>query len=251
MNARPATAPQFGRLAAAGLLVAGSLAFAAGARPSAAQENGDDGRRDPNEVQVYLQESAGRALANDRVVAYLRAEQQGLDPVEVQGEVNRLMQAGLEAARAVEGVRASTEGYAVYYREDERRWVGQQRLRLDAGDPGRLLPLVGDLQEQGFLMDGLDSYLSPDAADAVTDELTAETIRRLQERARRVAETLGLNSVRLTELHLGGAGEPPPEPLRAMAMESRAATADMAPPAFEAGETRVEVRATATAVLSP
>ena len=239
-----APAPRRGRLAAAALAW---LALVAGG-PVLGQENGE---RDPDEVRVFLQETAGRTLANDRVLAYLRAERQGLDPVGVQSEVNRLMQPGLEAARAVEGVRASTEGYAVYYREDERRWVGQQRLRLDAGDPGRLLPLVGALQEQGFLMDGLDSYLSPEAADAVTDELTAETIRRLQERARRVAETLGLGSVRLTELHLGGAGEPPPVPLRAMAMESRAATADMAPPAFEAGETRVEVRANATAVLSP
>jgi predicted secreted protein len=217
--------------------------------PAAAQERE---AAEPAGTKVVLQESAGRTLTNDRARAFVRAEAEGLDPREVQDQVNRLMGEGLEAARAVEGVEAATEGYYVYYREDQRRWVGQQRLRLESGEPDRLLPLLGELQERGFLMDGLESYLSPEAAEAVTDELTVEAIGRVQERVRLLVDTLGHGSFRLEELRIGGAGAPPPMPMRAMALESGAAKADvMAPPAFEAGETRVEVQVDATAVLSP
>ena len=223
------------------------LALAPGA-PAAAQDR-DDG--EPGGPRIILQESASRSLPNDRVQAFLRAEAEGLNPTEVQAEVTQLMMAALEAARAVAEVDAATEGYSVYYRRDDRRWVGQQRLRLESDEPDAVLPLIGELQGLGLLMDGLGSYLSQAGAEAAADELIVEALGRLQDRLRLLADALEHGSFRLEELRIGGVGEPPPMPYRTMALERAAPAMDMAPPAFEAGETRVEVRIDATAVLLP
>jgi predicted secreted protein len=206
---------------------------------------------DAGTTVLRLTETAERVLKRDRLRFDLRAEASGADPARVQAEINKRMASALERAKGVPSVRVETGGYTVY--EDRApntppRWRGSQSLTLTGRDFAPLLQLAGELQGDGLAASGTSFSLARETARGAEDELTEEALKRLHERADKVAAAMGLSVLRLRDIRVGNAdvGRPMPMPMRAMA-----AAAPAPPPVAEAGEATVQVTVDAEVLLAP
>jgi len=203
-------------------------------------------------TKLTLSERAEKTLPRDRLHADLRVEAIDADPVHIQAEINRRMNAALGRAKQAPGVAVETAGYNVYQERDAKektvRWHGSQGLRLTASDFGALLELAAALQQQGLTMTNLSADLSPAAAKAAQDELTDAALTQIRARAARIATTLGTQVDRYAELHVGNVTTPPVI-LRVMA--AVAAPAAMPPPVAEAGDATIGITVDATVMLAP
>jgi predicted secreted protein len=162
------------------------------------------------------------------------------------------MTAALDRARAVPSVRADIRGYWV---SQERlnnaplRWRGVQMMTLTGADSGALLALAGELQQGGLVMSGMSYDLAPETTRAAEDELTAEALQRLRDRANRVAAAMGLSVRSFRDVRVGNVGgDRPPRPVM---MREAMAASTMPPPVAEPGETTVQVTVEADVVLGP
>jgi predicted secreted protein len=233
-------------------LRAASLAALLIAAPAAARAETPPGEHDAGATVLRLSETAERQLRRDQLRFELRVEATASEPARLQAEVNRRMAAAFERAKALPSVKLETGGYALYEERPQNappRWRGSQSLALVGREFGPLLQLAGELQGDGLAASGMSFRLSREAARGAEDELADEALKRLRERAERIAAGLGLAVLRIRDLHVGnadGARPPPPMPMRAMA-----AAAAPPPPVAEAGEATVQVTAEAEILLGP
>jgi uncharacterized protein len=203
-------------------------------------------------TMLHLSEQAQRQVPRDRLVAALRVEGADADAARLQSDINQRLAASVARAKAVAGVTLTTGGYYVYQdrpKEGPAQWRGSASLALDSKEAAPLLALVGALQHSGLVLSSLGYELSPEATRAVEDELTAEALARLRQRAQRVAQGLGLSVVRISDLHLGNAGGTPPVPRMFAAVMQAGMSA--APPVAEPGEATVSVTVEADIELRP
>jgi predicted secreted protein len=233
------------RCNAVGAMLATALLVApAGAASPSPPQAADDGM-----TVLHLSESADRAIRRDRLHAELRVETTAGNAKQVQAEINRRMTSALAKVKAVSGIKPETGSYSVYEERQQNvpsRWRGSQGLSLLDRDFAELLAVVGDLQNDGLAVSSLAFELAPETARAAQDELTSEALKRLGERAERVAADLHLGVLRYREIRVGNVGGDRPVPIRAMAM---AAAAAVAPPVAEAGDAMVQITVDAEIVL--
>lgn len=229
------------RRPALGLVIA--LLAAVVAAPAPAQE--------PAQTTLVLQETALREVEQDTLVATVTARTEARTAREAQDAVNAAMTAAIEETRAVEGISRATGGYRVYQERDREGrtgpWIAEQDLRLRAPEAGPLLELVGSLQGEGLVLNGLAYELSAEARRQLESELTIEAIERLRERARQIAASMAMQVARIETLRVGGVNEPPVRPM----MQARAEAASMAPPVALPDRETVEVSVDADVVLTP
>ncbi len=202
---------------------------------------------EPNVTRLNLGETASRDLADDRYVATLQGQGEGADAAAAQAALNRQMREALAAVADVDGLEATTESYWVQAREREDEtvvWIARQSLRLETADRELLLDHVSPLQALGLSTQLLGSRLSAAGHASVRDELTAEALTALRDRAMMVAATLGLRFDGFAEVSLDGM-RPMPMPRAAM-MEARADA-----PVMTEGSSTVSVTVSATALMGP
>jgi len=198
---------------------------------------------------LHLSEQAERPVARDQLRAVLRVEGGDSDAARLQAAIDRRMAEAVARAKDVAGVSLFTSGYAVYEQQPKdqpRQWHGSAGLTLTARDPAPLLTLLGELQQSGLLLSSLGYELTPAAARKAQDELTAEALSRLRQRAERVAADLGLAVLRLHDLRVGNATGAQPAP-RVFAAVAGGAPAPVAEP----GEATVTVSVEAEFDLGP
>lgn len=203
---------------------------------------------------LHLTQTAERAIPRDRLRAQLRVEATGSDAKRVQADINKAMNAALDHAKSVAGIKVETSGYSVYEEhqtDTTSRWHGSQGMTLVGSDFAAVLALSGDLQGQGLAMSGLSFELAPETARAAEDALTSEALTQLHQRSERIAADLQLKLVRLRDIRVGNvAGDQPPViRMRAVAMSASASPAP--PPAAEAGDATVQVTVDADILLGP
>ena len=99
-------------------------------------------------------------------------------------------------------------------------------------------------------MQNLMPDLSRDARQSVEDSLTDEALTRLQQRADRVATTLGTKVLGFRKITVGNVNAPQPPMPRMMAALSGAPSA-APPPVAEAGNATVSITADADIALAP
>jgi predicted secreted protein len=203
-------------------------------------------------VVLQLGESAERVVTQDRIRAHLRVELGGNDPRALQGQVNQKMTVALDRAKAVAAVKAETQGYFVY--EDKtlkrgQRWFGSQSLTLTSFESGALLALVGQLQEDGLLIQGLGYELAPETRRRIERELVPDAIQRIKDTAATVAKSLDLPKVEIVKVRLGET-QAPPTPRFGGPVMAMAERAQIAPPVAEPGEASVTIRIEAEVALS-
>jgi len=206
----------------------------------------------PDQSTLHLSETAQRDVARDLLHAALYAEATDADAAKVQATINQRMAAALVRIKQVPDINVETAGYSVYRDNPSKTpalWHGSQSVTITGKDFTALLNLVGALQQQGMVMQNLSPDISRDARQSVEDALTNEALTRLQQRADRIAATLGTKVAGLRSLNVGNVNPPPPV-FRVMMAAPSVSSAAPAPVA-EGGSATVSVTVTADISLAP
>ncbi len=240
------------------------LALALLALPIAAHAEGLDL---PPEGSTIINFSATekRTMPQDLLIASLRIEvEDKANPATVQRKINEAMKKALALAKADSAFKVSTGAYSVYKydqpvivdrttgeQKNDPVWKGSQTIDIESKDATKLLDTVGKIQDLGFAMNNLAYTLSPEVVDKVRDELMVEALKKLQSKAKVVAETLGKSKVDLVDVNVdtGGPVVPMYKTMRMEAMAMDAGAAAMPPPVAEAGETDVSLTVSARALI--
>ena len=199
---------------------------------------------------ITITASATNAVANDRMLAVLRAEADNGDAGQAANLVNQRMARALSQAKAATGVEARTMGYSSYQISEPNRplrWRVSQTLALESGDFVALSALVSKLQgSESLLLSGLNFSVSPEARHAAEDALTVQAIRAWQQRALNAARAFGANDFRTghVTIQTNDFGRPQP-----MLKAAGVAAASVAPVSAEAGTSEVTVTVSGEAIL--
>ena len=201
----------------------------------------------PEATVLHLSQTAERKVARDLLRVEMRVEETGADPLALQASVNRRMQAALARGRDVQGVEAETGSYAVNEERPDNgavRWRGSQSLILSGKAADAVLKLAGGLQSDGLLMSSMSWDVSPETVRGAEEDLTAEALAALAQRAALIAERVHLSVLRYRDLRVGNAetgGGPVP----------RFAAMAMAAPVSQPGEAAIRVKVSADVLLGP
>ena len=206
-----------------------------------------------------------RTMPQDLLIASLRIEAEDKsDPAAIQKKINEAMKKAIELAKAEKSFKVSTGSYSVYKydqpvivnqktgeQKNEPVWKGSQTIDIESKDATKLLDTVGKIQGLGFAMNNLAYTLSPEVVDKVRDELMVEALKKLQSKAKVVAETLGKANVDLVDVNVDTGGPIVPMYKTMMARETMAmdAAGAMPAPVAEAGETDVSLTVSARALI--
>jgi len=196
---------------------------------------------------VTFSAQADREVPNDLLSAVLAAEQEGADPAQLADAVNRTMQRALAIAQGYRSVKVRSGNYQSYPMQEKGRivrWRVRQELRLESADFASAAELIGKLQAT-LVVGGMSVSLSPETRRQAENALTSEALAAFDERARVVREAMKSKSHRIKELQISGGDQPRPmlQSMRTMSAES------VAPPAIEAGTTRITTTVSGTIQL--
>ncbi len=228
-------------------------------------------RKDDGSTALTLSAEARRTVAQDRVTAVLNVEGTGKSVQEAQRKVNEKMQQARGLYSKVQGLKVTTGSYNTWKnyppepapkpngqpawspaeREAKAFWQANQQLNIDGANRDDILKLVGNLQQAGFGVNGINFYLSREASDALRDELTTEALKNIKTRAGSMARALGMNKVRFVRIDTNGFN-PQPMPYALMARSAKVEMAGdaMPEPVAQGGESDVQVSVTAEVRLS-
>ena len=197
---------------------------------------------------ISLNAEADREIPNDLLTATLVAEAEGTDPAQLADGVNRAMQRALSTALAVKSVKARSGAYQtipVYEKSRVARWRVRQELRLESADFAAATDLIGKLQAS-LMVTGMNLSVSAEARRKAENALIAEALVAFEERARVVRDAMKAKGYRVRDLQVSPGGSSPPRPMLAMAART---LHEAAPPAVEAGSTRILITVSGTIQL--
>lgn len=198
------------------------------------------------ETLLRLSETGRVSAAPDELTASLRFEAEANEAAASQSRVNAVMAKALAEAKATQGVIATTGSYQGWrVGQPAGRWRSAQTLELRGGDGPKILALVGSLQAQGLVVQGLSWRLAPETARARQAEATRLALGALRARAEDAARVVGLRFDSFREIRLDGGAPPRPLQFRAMA----AAPAPMAEPVAATEDIQVEATVEADVIL--
>ena len=218
--------------------VVGVLAIAAAA---------DGGEADEAGRRVRFSVESSRAVPNDRVQAVVGITAEDADPSALADTVNRAMAWALERARADPRVEAESGRYQTHPVHEQgrlRRWRASQTLVLNGSDTEAMAGLVGMLQER-LQLQSFGFSVSRETRERVEAELVSEVLVAFRARAELVRKELDAKAYAIDEVSIATGGSPPIPVHRMEALSSAAP----APPAVEAGSTRLVVTAHGAVVL--
>ena len=217
--------------------------LAAAAAPAAAHES------DPAMHRVSFQVERSREVANDWATAVIGVTDEDSDAARLADRVNQTMRWALGVAKEASGVEVRSGGYQTHPVHENgkiTRWRASQELLLESGDVEALSTLLGKLQSR-LLLRSISFGVSPETRRETEETLVAEALTAFQARAKRVRERLGARDHALVSLsiHTPTGGLPP----RPMQMRASFAEADVAPPAFEGGQSTLSATVDGTIEL--
>lgn len=233
---------------------------------TSAQAQNSDGLALPPEGSTIINFSASerRTMPQDLLMASLRIEVDDKnDPTAVQKKINEAMKKALDVTKGESAFKVSTGAYSVYKYDNpiivnrqtgeqklEPVWRGSQTIDIESKNSAGLMEAVGKIQNMGFAMNNLAYTLSQDVMEKTRDELMVEALKKLQAKAKIVAQTLGKSSVELVDVNVDTGGPVMPMYKTMMARGEMAMAADAAPPPVaEAGETDVTLTVSARALI--
>ncbi|MCP1215838.1 SIMPL domain-containing protein [Acetobacter orientalis] len=203
-------------------------------------------------TKLELTASGSVQAPPDQLAASFRAESRSNSAAAAQKAVNTQVSKAAEQAKQANGVKYAISHYSVSEMRDDKAknavWTASQDLTFTAPDGEALLPLTGQLQANGLILEGLDWSLSPDKQKALQLEAEKAAVTDLKKQADTLAATLGLHVVRFERISLSGSPYPRPIFMAAMARSSM----DAAPAPSSTAETQtVHASVTATVLLAP
>lgn len=227
----------FGMVLSLGVL--GSFALSASADPAADPRN-----------RASFQVVVTREVENDWATARLSATAEGKDPALVAADVNARMKRALARAKKEKGIEVESGGYVTQPVYDESRivrWQAWQEMRLESADVDRLSKLIGALQEDQLMLQGIEFSVKRETREALQDELTLEALRKFRARADLVTKGLAGKGWSMVAVSVGQGGMQP----QVYAMRDRAEMSmkTAAAPSFEAGKSELQVTVDGTIEL--
>ncbi|MFS4427214.1 SIMPL domain-containing protein [Stutzerimonas stutzeri] len=202
------------RLAAAFVLAAGALS----SLPVAADE--------VRYNQIALRAEVSQEVAHDLMHVTLYTEAQDSDPTKLAAEITRTLNAAVEKARQVEGVKislGSRHSYPVYDDKGQQitAWRERAELRLESTEFAELSQLSAELQGS-LKMAGMDFTIADATRKQHEDALLKKAVDAFRARAELATQALGGKGYKLVSLNLNSAGFPQPMPrmgaMKGMAM---------------------------------
>ncbi len=154
--------------------------------------------------------------APDRLSARFRAESQNKNAASAQADVNAMVKKATDDAARNADVKAAVLQYSVYEtRPDKARpyWTASQTLTFSAADGTTLLPLAGQLQAQGFILEGLEWSLSDEKRQTLFLEAEKKAVDDLKKQADALATSLGLHVARFAQVSVSDQTYPHPMPM--------------------------------------
>ncbi|GAN71667.1 hypothetical protein ASY01nite_15620 [Acetobacter syzygii] len=242
------TVPRFFR--PAGLLaVASGMALLAHTATANAENSAD------NLTRLELHATGTVQAAPDKLTARFRAESQNQSAASAQTGVNALVKKATDDAAKNADIKAAVLEYSVYENRPDKAkpyWTASQTLSFSATDGQNLLPLAGQLQAQGLILEGLDWSLSDEKRQTLFLEAEKKAITDLKKQADTLATSLGLHVSRFARVNVSDQAYPHPMPmmLRAASAASQSDVVHYNPSSTAENQTvRADLRA--TVVLAP
>jgi predicted secreted protein len=204
--------------------------------------------------RVSFSEQASSDVDNDELVAIMYVEREGQRAERLADEVNRIVDRAVEHAKQVPGIKVQTQSYrttAVYRKTEISGWRVHQSIRLESRDSQRLGDLVGELQKT-LNVQSISYQLSDQQRREHERQLVQEALKRFQERAKLIAESLGKSAYRMVHININSSGGQAPMPFRSEMLRSAPASMSVASaPRIEAGTQRLTVTVNAEVELTP
>ena len=201
---------------------------------------------------ITFQESAQKEVLQDAYLATLRYEQNGEDVVLLQDNINKKMKYGVDFAKKTADLDVSTRSYNVNQRWDEnlKKYNGYnafQEIILNSKNKEALLKVAQELQQQGFIMNNLESYLSTQKRATYKNELIEEALNRAKDKANIIAKNLAKTNINIAQIDIHYDDV---MPYFSKSFQSVSRTdAAMAQPVVEAGKQNVSVNISVTVNL--
>lgn len=193
--------------------------------------------------------------APDKLSASFRAESQNQNAASAQSGVNALVKKATDEAAKNTDIKTAVLEYSVYEsRPDKAKpyWTASQTLSFSATDGKNLLPLAGQLQAQGLILEGLNWSLSDEKRQTLFLEAEEKAVTNLKKQADKLATSLGLHVARFAQISVSDTGYPHPMPvmLRAAAAAGQSDAVGYSPSSTAENQTvRADLRA--TVLLTP
>ena len=217
------------------------------------------GTLEQGQLMLNLNITEQQSVEQDTLNANLSFVVQGRNRSEIQNELNSTMKEALDLLNAAAGLNYQTSQYQVYIVETNRPsktdlsnpvWRARQSVQITSVDSVAMLETVGQLQNLGMTLSGLNYSLSPARYEEVSAQLLQAALAKLQNRAESAAVALGKSRAELVEVSMDGSPNFGGYRERG-AVFAMAADSTMATPVADPGETNVSVSVSARAVLSP
>jgi uncharacterized protein YggE len=154
------------------------------------------------QTELNLAATGQKLVAPDEMTASLQVQAASARAATAQADVNGAMQKALALAKGVSGVTATTGSYSVFEDSSDSTkppvFRAGQSLQLvipapDGVPPDRFTALVGQLQQDGLLLNGLDGDLSSNGQETAEQSAIADAIRQIQAQAAMIAGDLRKN----------------------------------------------------------
>ncbi|MGG6429173.1 SIMPL domain-containing protein [Acetobacter ghanensis] len=189
----------------------------------------------------------------DKLSASFRVESQNQNAASAQTSVNALVKKATDEAAQNADIKATVLQYSVYENRPDKAkpyWTASQSLSLSATDGKNLLPLAGQLQAQGLILEGLSWSLSDEKRQALFLEAEKKAVVELKKQADTLACALGLHVARFTQVSVSDTAYPHPMPMMLRAAAAPSDSIGISPSSTAENQTvRADLRA--TVLLSP
>ncbi|WP_338332345.1 SIMPL domain-containing protein [Acetobacter sp. LMG 32666] len=193
--------------------------------------------------------------APDKLSARFRAESQNKNAASAQRDVNAVVKKATDEAAKNTDIKAAVLQYSVYETRPEKArpyWTASQTLSFSATDGKSLLPLAGQLQAQGLILEGLDWSLSDEKRQSLFLDAEKQTVAELKKQADTLAASLGLHVARFTQISVSDQGYPHPMPIMLRAAPAGIANDSISDSPSSTAETQtVRADLRATVLLAP
>lgn len=199
-------------------------------------------------------------VQEDLLMSSIRIERDGIDPKAIQNEINHIMVKALTIAKQPD-INVSTGQYNIYqYNEEQntsnqepkvtqKKWCCTQELLLNSKSPAALLSIIGQLQNEGLLIQSLNYTLSNDKRDAIRNAMIESAIGKIKQQAMQVAKALGQEYSRFTTINIDtGLGIQSPISMY-RSISSLGAISEAVMPSAEPSTSTVSLTVSATALL--
>ena len=199
---------------------------------------------------ISLSASAGDMVTNDTMTATLSREAEGKNTAALANTVNGDINWAIAEIKKHAGFKVRTQAYnthPVYHKNVVIGWKVSQSIRVESRDAAALSQLLGSLQKRLHLT-SVSFGVSPELREETENTLISRAIAAFTKRAKNIAADLGHSGYKLVTLNVQTGGGSRVFQARAMMMEAAPA---MAPPAMEAGESRLTVTVSGEIELNP